>query len=415
MIDKRFPHSYSSNLAELRRRLQEPAPAKIQMLTGPRQVGKTHLLHRLGEDQPDRVIYAAADAPAATLPGWWEARWRQAEQLVDERGAAILLVDEIQYLPDWSRRLKAEQDRVVREGKPIHVVVTGSSNLRIGRGAKETMAGRFERLQLLHWSPAELARQFSLDPYEAVESALRYGAYPGAQVFVDQPGRWRNYVNDAIVEPAIGRDLMATEVVRKPALLRQVFALAAEHPAEIISLQKLRGQLVDAGALETIAHYFELLREAFLIAPVPKYSAREIRRRASPPKLVTLNQGILGACLAVDPRIVERDRSLWGRWVENACIAHAWNAGQRVGYWRAEPLEVDLVSSGSWGAWAIEVKTGSYGTKDLAGLLEFCRRNTEFRPLLLHGGAARDERTEEATGVTCQPWRQFLLSGPPGL
>jgi len=54
-----------------------------------------------------------------------------------------------------------------------------------------------------------------------------------------------------------------------------------------------------------------------------------------------------------------RDPATWGRWVENACIAQAWNAGQNVHYWRAEPLEVDMVLSGSWGVWAVDVKTGA--------------------------------------------------------
>jgi len=51
--------------------------------------------------------------------------------------------------------------------------------------------------------------------------------------------------------------------VRKPALLRQVFAVAAGSPAQIISLQKMQGQLQDSGALETVAHYLALLQDAY--------------------------------------------------------------------------------------------------------------------------------------------------------
>jgi predicted AAA+ superfamily ATPase len=76
-------------------------------------------------------------------------------------------------------------------------------------------------------------------------------------------------VRDAILEPAIGRDILALAAVRRPALLRQVFGVAASSPAQIVSLQKIQGQLQDAGALETLSHYLGLLEEAFLVAALP--------------------------------------------------------------------------------------------------------------------------------------------------
>lgn len=185
------------------------------------------------------------------------------------------------------------------------------------------------------------------------------GGYPGAFEFRDDPVCWSAYVRDAILEPAIGRDILALAAVRKPALLRQVFGVCASSPAQVVSLQKIQGQLQDAGALETVAHYLALLEEAFLVAPLQKRAVRPMRRRAAPPKLVTLSNALMAA---VDPRGVPMrsgDPARYGAWVENACLAHAWNAGQRVTYWREEPLEVDAVVEGSWGSWAIEVKTGA--------------------------------------------------------
>jgi predicted AAA+ superfamily ATPase len=139
----------------------------------------------------------------------------------------------------------------------------------------------------------------------------------------------------------MGRDIVALAQVRRPALLCQVFAIAAASPAEIISLEKIQGQLQDPGALETIAHYLGLLEEAYLVAPLQKHALRPPRRRAAPPKLVTLNNAL---CAVTDPRGIpdrERDRDRYGRWVGNACLAFAWNSGQRITYWREEPLEVD--------------------------------------------------------------------------
>ena len=213
--------------------------------------------------------------------------------------------------------------------------------------------------------------------------------------------------------PVQGAFPMREDVPRWSAYVRDVFGVAASSPAQIVSLQKLQGQLQDSGALETVAHYLALLQEAFLVAPLPKYSTRVARRRASPPKLVTLNNALLAV---MDPQGIvssTSDPSRFGTWVENACLAHAWNSGQSVSYWREEPLEVDGVLEGSWGKWAVEVKTGKFQMKDLTGLLEFTRRHPAFKPLVIcsAGGLATAERAE----IAAIAWQEFLLAGPPGI
>jgi uncharacterized protein len=396
----------------LNARLGEDAPGRIQLVAGPRQVGKTTLLLEIAERHGTAAIYAAADGPEASLPGFWERLWAHAEQVAMASGRAIVLLDEAQVLPTWAERLKAEWDRLRRRKLPIHVVATGSSALRLAAGSRESLAGRFERIELTHWSAASLADVFGVTPRAAADVVVTRGGYPGAFELRDDVARWSAYVRDAILEPAIGRDIVAMATVRKPALLRQVFAVAASSPAQILSLQKIQCQLQDPGALETIVHYLALLEQAFLVAALAKHTTRPDRRRAAPPKLVTLNNALLAVMDARGSPDRASDPPRFGAWVENACLAHAWNAGQRVSYWREEPLEVDGVLEGSWGAWAIEVKTGTIAASSLAGLAEFARRHAAFRPLVLC-----DERaisTVERAGLPAQPWRDFLLHGPPG-
>jgi hypothetical protein len=282
--------------------------------------------------------------------------------------------------------------------------------LHLGAGSRESLAGRFERLTLTHWSANALSEAFGCTEVEAVDIVVGGGAYPGAMALRAEPARHSAYLREAIVEPAIGRDILALVAVRKPALLRQVFAICATSPAQIVSLQKLQGRLTDRGALETIAHYLHLLEEAFLVAGLERHSDRPIRRRAAPPKLVVLNNSLLAA---TDPRGVpdrEREPDRFGAWVENACLAFAWNAGQRVTYWREEPLEVDGVLDGSWGQWAIEVKTGPFGAPDLRGLFEFTQRYPEFRALVLCDPAKVE--AARRLGAPAMPWPEFLLRGP---
>jgi predicted AAA+ superfamily ATPase len=396
----------------LTRRLGEPAPGRIQLLAGPRQVGKTTLLLALADHFAGVALYAAADGPEATLPGFWERLWARAEATVTASGRAIVLLDEVHLLHDWAGRLKGEWDRIRRRKTPIHVLATGSSALGLGAGSKESLAGRFERTVLGHWSASSLAEAFAVPRAEAARLVVEIGGYPGAFELRHDRARWAAYVRDAILEPAIGRDILALAAVRKPALLRQVFGVCASSPAQIVSLQKIQGQLQDRGALETVAHYLALLEEAFLVAALPKHTAREARRRAAPPKLVTLNNALLGA---LDPRgAPDRavDPSRFGAWVENACLAHAWGSGQRVTYWREEPLEVDAVLEGSWGRWIVEVKTGAVRASELRGVAELARRMPGFRPLILVDDDAR--ASVERAGLEAMGWREFLLSGPPG-
>ena len=391
-------------------RLKESAPARIQLLTGPRQVGKTTLLLEIAARFGDRAVYAAGDDPDAALPGFWERCWTDAETRA-QRGTVVLLLDEVHHLSDWAGRLKGHWDRARRRHLPIHVVATGSSALRVATGSRESLAGRFERLTLSHWPAASLADAFHLPPREAAQSLIRFGSYPGAVEFQKDFARWRAYLRDAIIEPAIGRDVLALGAVRRPALLRQVFAIATGLPAQIVSLQKMQGQLQDGGALETVAHYLALLQDAYLVAPLEKYSAQALRRRASPPKLVVLNNALLSAMHPDGPPDPAREPERFGFWVENACLAFAINQDQQVTYWREEPLEIDAVFNGSWGKWAVEVKTGRFDVQALRGLLEFCRRHPAFKPLVIC--APDSEETARRHGIPSISWEDFLIEGPP--
>ena len=396
----------------LAERLAEPAPSRIQLLTGPRQVGKTTLLLALEGTLGPSAAYAAADSPEAALPGFWERLWRAAEDRAGVHGKAVVLLDEVQHVPDWAARLKGEWDRIRRRHLPVHVVASGSSALRLGAGSRESLAGRFEHLTLTHWCASDLVEVFGLSGAQAVRTVVEQGAYPGAIPLRGDAARWRRYLRDAIVEPAIGRDLLALGAVRRPALVRQVFGVAVGAPAQIVSLQKIQGSLQDRGALETIAHYLALLEEAYLVAGLEKYSTRPLRSRAAPPKMVVLSNALLAATHPQDAPDRGREPERFGAWVENACLAHAVNTGHRVTYWREGLREVDAVVEGPWGDWALEVKTGGFTPRHLAGLLEFVRRHPRFRPLVLcdrsETSVARD------AGAEAMAWQDYLLSGPSG-
>ena len=93
MTQPGFFLDYRQCLASLAARVAEPAPGRIQLLSGPRQVGKTTLLLDLAQRLADDAIYAAADGPEATLPGFWDRLLSGVEQRAARRGRAVLLLD----------------------------------------------------------------------------------------------------------------------------------------------------------------------------------------------------------------------------------------------------------------------------------------------------------------------------------
>jgi predicted AAA+ superfamily ATPase len=292
MTDDSFYLDYRDCRATLRKRLAEKAPGLLQILTGPRQVGKTTLLLELQQELGNQAIYFAGDDPNAALPGFWERAWLEAEGRT-QHGPAVLMIDEVHHIPEWAGQLKSRWDGLKRRGTRLHVVVSGSSSLRMGAGSRESLAGRFERITLTHWSALSLSDAFGISPAEAAAAAVSLGTYPGAYPFRNDLDRWRAYIRDAILEPMIGRDVLALGVTRRPVLLRQVLAVALGAPAQIVSLQKLQSRVQGAGTIETIAHYLDLLRESYILVGLQKYAALEHRRRAAPPKLVALNNALL--------------------------------------------------------------------------------------------------------------------------
>jgi predicted AAA+ superfamily ATPase len=411
MIDKTFKLTPQECLKILLGRFKEPPPRNIQLITGPRQVGKTDTLLKLSKRLGRKALYSAADSPESSLPGYWERLWQYVRNIESENGEAFLLIDEIQHLENWSVRLKGEWDKVLRNKENIHLIASGSSAFHLGKGSKESLFGRIEKLTISHWNAAALKKAFGLTKEDAVLQIVSTGAYPGAMRFINDKQRWAAYIQDAIIDPAISHDIFNLSDVRRPALLKQVFALAAASPSQIVSLNKLQGQLQDKGALDTLSQYLSLLEESFLIASLDKYAATPIKRRSSPPKLIPLSNALPAV---MDPRgIPEQSKSpeRFGFWVENAIIAHCYNAGQNTFYWREKGIEVDVVIEGSWGNWAIEVKSGSFVESDLVGLFEFTRRFSKFTPLIVCD--KNDVSKAKRLNTHACSWSDFLFSGPP--
>ena len=371
--------------AILARRLAEPRRF-IQVIAGPRQVGKTTLVLSAVEGLTVPVRFVSADEPTLRGSDWIAQQWEAARlEAQSEQGGSVLVLDEVQKVSGWAETVKRLWDEDTRHRRSLKVVLLGSAPLLVAQGLADSLAGRIEVQHLRHWSYAEMRAAFgwSLDQY------VFYGGYPGAAPLIDEPQRWTRYVVDSLIETSISRDVLLMSRVDKPALLRRLFELACRYSGQVLSYTKMIGQLQDAGNATTLAHYLNLLDGAGMVTGLPKYAADVARRRASSPKLQVYNTALISAQSSTSLAAARRDPALWGRLVESAVGAHLANAGAtgvcEVAYWRERDREVDfVVSRGKNNVTAIEVKSGR-PPSELRGVAAFAAVFKPQRTLLVGG------------------------------
>jgi predicted AAA+ superfamily ATPase len=369
------------------KRIQEPRRF-IQVLAGPRQVGKTTIARQVMESVEIPVHFATADEPALRDHPWIAQQWEMARLKLNGKNrkkGALLILDEVQKITGWSEVVKRLWDEDTRSDAPLKVILLGSSPLLVQKGLAESLAGRFEIIPVTHWSYAEMEEAFG---WEA-EKYILYGGYPGAAALIEDHDRWARYIIDSLIETTISRDILLLTRVDKPALLRRLFQLCCDYSGQVLSYQKMLGQLHDAGNTTTLAHYLDLLNGAGLIAGLSKFSGKRIRQRSSSPKIQVLNTALMSAPSHLTLDAAQQDHEYWGRLVESAVGAHLVNGGRErnveVYYWLERNQEVDFVLSGRGQLVAVEVKTGRRRER-LSGTEAFAKAFKVKRQLLVGSG-----------------------------
>lgn len=363
----------------------------LQVIVGPRQVGKTTAAEQLARRLGWPTVFAAADAPLPPGPEWIETQWARARvQKPGAAGKVLLVLDEVQKVVGWSETVKRLWDEERRTKGHVLALLLGSSALLVHKGASESLAGRYFLHRCQHWSWDECQQAFGWE----LDRWLHFGGYPGAAAFADDETAWKRYVTDSLIEAVLSRDVLALQTITKPTLLRHLFALAAAYPAQILSYNKMLGQLQDAGNTTTLAAYLRLLETAYLASGLELFSQGQVRKRGSSPKLILWNNALVNALSLRSREEARADAGHWGRLVENAVGAHLLcglpSTEFAVTYWRDGAEEVDFVVTHGKRIWAIEVKSGRPGR--LSGLAAFKQRYPKAQALLIGaGGIPLDE------------------------
>jgi uncharacterized protein len=344
----------------LKTRLNEK-PKFIQVVLGARQVGKTTGVLQILKNWKGSSLYISSDTEVNPSTEWIKTQWINAKLGKSPR---LLIIDEIQNVQGWSNIIKSLWDEDKKASSLMHVVLLGSSSLDLHLGLNESLAGRFELTKVFHWSYQESKEAFGLD----LETYLQFGGYPAPMELMPDVQRFQEYMLHSIIDPVLNKDILAHQRLAKPALLKQLFELFMEYPAQVISYQKLIGQLQERGNASTAKNYAELLKKAFLVYLVPKYSTRPLTVRTSSPKIISLAPALIYAVGKKD-----LSNSNWkGRIFENAILAALATSGIDLFYWNEGSAEVDAVVKINGVSLALEIK--STRSLKVSGLKSFQKK-----------------------------------------
>lgn len=375
MFERKIVSTILKRLGEKRKR--------IQVIAGPRQVGKTFAMEQALRRYTGTFDYRLAEGLDINPAAWLESEWNAARLKAKASGSHVFVIDEIQKIDGWPDVVKRLWDEDTFAHVPLKVVLLGSSRLLLEKGLAESLADRFEIVEAPHWSFAEMRSAFGY----GLTDFLLFGSYPGAADLKGDERRWRSYLRDAIIEPSISKDILMLANVAKPALLRQVFTLGCTYSGKILSYQKMLGQLQDAGNTTTVAHYLHLLDEAGLLCGLEKFFEEPVRTKASSPKLAVRNVALMTALLPYSHDELQAHKEIWGHVVESAVGAHllttARTDGVDVLYWNVGAKEVDYVLRKGDRLAALEVKSST--ADRLSGLKAFKTKCPSAKTYLIGG------------------------------
>ncbi len=332
----------------------------IQVISGPRQVGKSTLVKQVLQEIDIPYTMVSADNVDRNNTAWIGSSWNsaRARMKLGEHDEYLLVIDEVHKIDNWSEAVKQEWDADSFNDVNLKVVLLGSSRLLLKDGLTESLAGRYELIRMPHWSYPEMRDAFGID----LDAYIFYGGYPGGATLISNPRRWKRYIKDSIIAPAIEKDVLMTKVVYKPELMKRLFELGCTYSGKEMSLNKILGQLQDAGNVTTLANYLTTLDESRLLCGMQKYANDDARKYNSVPKFAVYNNALLSAQTTTSFEKAYTTSDLWGRWVESAVGTHVLNMADlydfKVYYWRQNSDEVDFILLSDEKCVAIEVKSG---------------------------------------------------------
>lgn len=438
----------------------------IEVLRGPRQVGKTTGIYQIIQDliasgKPatdllfvrfDLELLREEPSSLRSILDWYVDAIRGRGL---ELGApSCLFLDEVHKLPRWSDEVKHLGDTF-----PVRMLLTGSSSVLVARGGRESLAGRVFTTELLAFSFREILEcwhprlaaalppvirwedvfdtgpQGSLAASTAALQALkpqqklairrqldRYynrGGYPRLHSGEVDDDRWADYLVQTVFDNVLGADIPDLFPVENPALLRYLYLSVARLSGQILAQAQL-AQGANAAGISTnqptVGKYLHYLADALLIREFRRFPMAKKKSARVPSKLAVSDLGVRNAIFRGAPSLWESDPTVLGPLVETLAQGsirdhnlqvHFFRENENPADRRSRVMEVDFVAERIDGTvLPVEIKfRKKIDPSDLAGLNHFMA--TFGAPL---GILVTRERSGLVGKVLLVPLQDFLLA-----
>ena len=318
------------------------------VLLGPRQVGKTTLALAIAAEHPDALVLDL-ERPAD------RAQLAEPELFLAQHRNRLVVLDEVQMLPDLFTHLRPEIDADRRVGR---FLLLGSASGGLLRQRAESLAGRVGYLELTPLLASEMPSDLA-----TLQQLWHRGGFPLSQL---APNDRLSYAwRQDFIQTFLQRDLPQMRVTIAANTLHRFWRMLAHLQSQLFNASQL-GMSLGGASHTTIGRYLDLLVDTMMVRRLEPYLANVGKRLVKSPKVYIRDSGLLHALLNIASLSDLQGHPIvgasWEGFVVEQVRAHL-PPGAEMGFYRtAAGAEMDIVVQTGRRRLGIEVKFSSAPT-----------------------------------------------------
>ncbi len=365
---------------------------KSILLLGPRQTGKSTLIHSLNPNLTINLAHEPTYLDFLSNPRQLE------QQLAPFKGNISVLIDEVQRLPSLLNTVQVLLDDPKNK---VKFYLTGSSARKLKRGHANLLPGRIHTYNLNPLSCGELG--YALE----TSKGLAYGTLPG--VWVETDLRTKEKTLRSYAATYIKEEVQAENLSRNLEGFARFLNIAAAWSGQFLDLAKLSS--LAQIARQTAVRYFEVLEECLVVRRFNAFSGSLVKRMVQHPKFYFFDNGVLNALLGNFTVSEDRIGNLFEHLIYNQIMNEAGSLDKDISvttYRTEHGMEVDMIIELEGEVYAVEIKASkSIHTHQLRGLEKFREHyEKKHRSIILYQG----ETIKEINGIHIWPWQQGIYN-----
>jgi len=312
------------------------------VLLGPRQVGKTTLARAVAAKYPQSLMLDL-ERPAD------RAQLAEPELFLAQHRERLVVLDEVQMLPELFTHLRPEIDAQRRPGR---FLLLGSASGALLRQRAESLAGRVGYLELTPLLASELPADLA-----TLQQLWHRGGFPLAYLAPSErlAFAWRQ----DFIQTFLQRDLPQMGVGVAADTLHRFWRMLAHLQGQLFNASQL-GQSLGGASHTTTTRYLDLLVDTMLVRRLEPVLPNAGKRLVKSPKVYIRDSGLLHALLNIASLSDLQGHPIvgasWEGFVVEQVAAHR-PEGAQMGFYRtAAGAEMDIVVQNGRSTLAIEVK-----------------------------------------------------------